>query len=682
MSEMSKFAVKIKLPVTFVNFTASYSQVDKLNGVQFMILTIASTESFRRVTWEEVMERLGIPEVIFNEMFKPALGRMIFLRMINPTNEIDYEDYVGRVTLTNIGKQAFRDGVIAKDVKSFEGTVANVPASPNIKYVKGTTVKCCDKSGFNEVRFSDLVPDEQMVENHIVKDKEKYGVDEKDAEVFDINIQVQPGIQCYESEIRLNLDEVSGHFIIDGGNLDDNLLKSKFTSQEILSQIPETLLKPSASNLQINNFSEKLPEWGSVMFYLPYDVKTDGSKLVLINGKNCSSPKYQCSDRLGDADFVSIMTSKLGYEYAGVRIPTSIDGLEGQYNIALVVRHPLDTEQIAEYVRSAAHDLRPADADTLSQALRIADIIDDRDLIEELITNCLTESANLTGLLVELRQYKKEKWYPRIPDMVEKVLLSKDSDAKSIAVILNQAEIQIAGTYLATKFKSTDEKTCLANADALGPIVRNEAVFLREMGLEQVIADTILSGTESSYNSKHLAAMSNLSKNLGSLRKLFDIKSPSEYHFDLSVFDDEKKKQIRTYLATYSTDMETIRSLVQGTDRYSEMKAYEVFFKEIRQFLDNSNASNRRSYGIEEGIRLADALERYGFSGDLDSMLANARSNKIISDEDFKLLTAFRQFRNDCAHEMTVREVKDKELRRWKQAIDNIARFEEKEEKK
>ena len=175
--------------------------------------------------------------------------------------------------------------------------------------------------------------------------------------------------------------------------------------------------------------------------------------------------------------------------------------------------------------------------------------------------------------------------------------------------------------------------------------------------------------------------MSNLSKNLGSLRKEFGIKSPSEYHFDLSSFDDEKKKQIRSYLTTYGSDMETIRTLVQGTDRYSELKAYETFFKEIRQFLDNSKASNRRTYGIKEGIRLADSLEKYGFSGDLDTMLTDAHSKKIISDEDFKLLTAFRLFRNDCAHEMTVREVKEKELKQWKRAIDNIARINEEEKK-
>ena len=224
---MSDFQVKIKLPAIFIDFSASYSHVNKLNGVQYMLLTMASTDSFRRSTWGEVMDRLGIPEIVFDQLFKPNLDSMINLKMIEPTERIVYGDYIEYTKLTDLGKQAFKKGVIAENVKRFEGTVAYRPGSANDKYVKSSAVTYCGREDFKEDRYSDIEPDELLVENHISKNRMNYGVDQKDAEIFNLEMQKQPSLHCYESPIRLSLDATTGHFTFIPGSLDDNFIKSR-----------------------------------------------------------------------------------------------------------------------------------------------------------------------------------------------------------------------------------------------------------------------------------------------------------------------------------------------------------------------------------------------------------------------------------------------------------------------
>lgn len=679
---MSKFTVKVKLPAILCDFKASYSHVDKLSGVQYMILTIVSTDSFKELTWGEMMDRLGIPEIIYNEMYKPAIGRMILLKMVEPTGRIDLDDYVGETVLTKMGRQAYEKGVMAQDVDDFSGTVANTPAAPSNKYVKGSTLKACDKTGFIEDRFSDLEPDELKIENHIIKEKSQYGVDEADADVFDIRIERQKDLACYQRDLRVGLDEVTGQFTIESDNLDDNFLKSRFNSPELLSEIPEQISQSSSAEIRYVAWADKVPDWENVRFFLPFDVKFDKSKLVLVNGKNCRSSKYLCSEITGDSDIVVIETSNLGYEYALVEIPTVIEGFEGESKCKLMVRRSIDEKRIAEYIETAARSIDPVDTESLAKALGICDIIADKRLSKEIVGNCLRKTSNFQGTLIELQQYKKAKWYSELPDMVEEAILEKESDAKQVATVLNQANLQIAGTLAASRFKSEDPSIALSHADILAPVVRNDVTFLRDMGLEQTIADMILDGDAPPYSSKHLASMSNLSRNLHELKKVFHIESPSKYTFDLSEMKSEEKERLKPYLSTYGKDMDTIRTLIQGTGSYSELKAYEAFFKEMVQFINPGNGSDLRTYGIEEGIRLSETLEKLGLSGTLDEMISDAHDKHIISDNDHAILTEFRLFRNECAHQMVVGEVKKNKLKQWKQAIDNLSRRENKGEKK
>lgn len=664
--------IAVKLPAILFDFKASYSHVDRLSGIQYMILTIASTDSFKKLSWKEIMRKLNVPEIIYNTIYKPAIDDMIEMKMINLTEKTSFEDLVGETVLTHLGVQAYEKKVLAQDVKDFSGTVANTPASSNIKYVKESSVSICSKEGFVESRFLDIEPDEFKVENHIIKKKSEYGVYDRDVEVFDIRIEKQDNLVCYQADLPIELDEITGHFTISTDDVDENFLKARFTSADLLSKLPEHTCQSSYSDIRYEAWRDHIPEWESVTFILPCDVKFNRTKMVFVNGKNCKSDNHQCLEIADESDFVTIETSVLGYEYALVKIPVPIDGFEGEHDCKLLVRHRINTSRIAEYVHSAARAVNPHDAESLVKALNICEIINDKNFMREIMRSCLLKTSDFNGILIELHQYRESKWFSELPNVVEDVIIEKGLDAEQVAMILSRAEMHIAGTIVASKFRSHDPMVALENADVLAPVVRNEISFLRDMGLEQTMVDQILGGVHSLYSSRLLASMSNLSRNLHNLKDIFGIRSLSDYNFDVSTFDEEKKKHLRSFISTYEKDMDLIRPLIQGTDGYSELKAYESFFKEMNQYLDPGNP-DWRTTGIEEGIRLAGYLESFGLKGNLDGMIAEAHRMKIINDADYRSLTEFRQFRNECAHRMNIGEVDKNKLKRWKLTIDKLS---------
>lgn len=61
---MSTFGIKIDMPVFERPFSASCSRVEKLSGVQYLLLKIIGTRPFRSKSWRDVMEVLRIPEEV------------------------------------------------------------------------------------------------------------------------------------------------------------------------------------------------------------------------------------------------------------------------------------------------------------------------------------------------------------------------------------------------------------------------------------------------------------------------------------------------------------------------------------------------------------------------------------------------------------------------------------------
>lgn len=678
---MPKFTVQIKLPAIACDFHASYSHVDRFSGIQYMILTIVNTDSFRGMTWRKIMDIFGIPAIIYDMMYRPAINQMVLLKMIEPIGEFDLDDYVGNMITTRMGKQAYERGVMAQDVKDFSGTVAYVPARLDNKYVKESSVKYCNKEGFHEDRFSDLEPDEYRIENHIIKEKTEYGVDETDTDIFDIRIEKHDSVNCYFGRVYMNLNEATGHFTVDYGGLDDNFLKGRFTSAELISKIPAWVFQPSSIEITFDDWTDNIPNWDNVGFVLPCDVRFDGSKLVLVNGKNCGSEKYPRSEILDEADLVVIETSNIGYEYVLIEIPVSAEGFEGESRCRMAVRRMIDVNRIAEYVGDAARSINAIDSESLAKALDLCNIIFDKDLSKEIVNNCLHNTADFQGILIELKQYRKLKWFDDLSDMVEEVIIEKEYDAKSIAAMLDVAGLQIAGTLVASRFRTDDSEIALANADVLTPIVKDAVALLRNMNLEQIMTDRILSGDATEYSSKYLSSMSNLSRNLCELKKTFGIRSPSNYAFDITETKNMDLDHLRSCLSTFEKDLDTVNPIIQGTEGYAELKAYESFFKEMKLFITD-NGTDLRTSGIEEGIRLSEYLEKLGLKGTLDEMITEARDRGIISDSKYSTLNEFRLFRNECAHRMIVGEVKKDKLKKWKQAIDDLSCEKSREERK
>mgnify|MGYP000826036492 FL=1 len=132
---------RIDLPMVQYDFDASYSHVDKLTGVQFLLLKIIGTKSFRNYTWKDVMDRIQVPDELFESIFKPCLGRLLLLKMITiDDSAMELDDMVGAVSFTNAGRQTFDRGVIAQTIESFRGSVVYDPSASKKKFASSPTI--------------------------------------------------------------------------------------------------------------------------------------------------------------------------------------------------------------------------------------------------------------------------------------------------------------------------------------------------------------------------------------------------------------------------------------------------------------------------------------------------------------------------------------------------------------
>ncbi len=222
---------KIDLPMVQYDFDASYSHVDKLTGVQFLLLKIIGTKSFRNYTWKDVMDRIQVPDELFESIFKPCLGRLLLLKMITiDDSAMELDDTVGVVSFTNAGRQTFDRGVIAQTIESFRGSVVYDPSASKKKFASSLPRGIVEPSEDATLRYKDVKSDEYEIENYVIKSRKEYGVDDAEAEIFDFRFSEGPSLWCRPSDIRFRLSVTTGEFEVVSYEYDINFLKSKFNS--------------------------------------------------------------------------------------------------------------------------------------------------------------------------------------------------------------------------------------------------------------------------------------------------------------------------------------------------------------------------------------------------------------------------------------------------------------------
>ncbi len=240
---MSTFGIKIDLPVYERSFTASYSRVERLSGVQYLLLKIIGTKSFRDMTWGDVMEILRIPEEVYVKIFQKALEDMNDQGVIEIEDETDLESEIGSMDFTPTGRQAFDMGVIATQIEDFKGTVAFTPWKASAKFANSSSLKASAPAADLSSKFANRPVDLIGMQAHIESEKSLYGVQDKDAQVFDIKFEENDQLGSKSVDLKLSLNEKTGEFEVRSNDLDDAFLKNNFDAETFIRSLPSEVFQ-------------------------------------------------------------------------------------------------------------------------------------------------------------------------------------------------------------------------------------------------------------------------------------------------------------------------------------------------------------------------------------------------------------------------------------------------------
>lgn len=154
-----------------------------------------------------------------------------------------------------------------------------------------------------------------------------------------------------------------------------------------------------------------------------------------------------------------------------------------------------------------------------------------------------------------------------------------------------------------------------------------------------------------------------------------------KYRFYLGSFSEQKRKDFITKSKTVEKDVsDLIRDWPNGNVVLKDFRDYVDFFNDVVRTFNSSNIKDKglikadaRVFGINAGVMLEDILKaRLETDQTLNDMIEVAYKKEFVSNEDFATLTKFRKFRNDCAHEITIGDMTEKERREVMRIIESL----------
>ena len=672
---MAVMRTSVKLPAFVKSFRASYSRVSKPTGVEYTLLTIIGTESLRYTTWGRAMEMMGIPEDLSESMFWPALREMERNGMIMALGIAGPESLINLTSFTALGEQAYEKGVIAQSPEEFAGRIANRPAELSGRYMRDSDVKLCGPEGFDESRFEDIMPDDDRMEDTIIGSKGHYGIGEE-MEVFDVRIEGERTVQCYSKDISVRLNDVSGSMYVEASGLDENFLKARFRSEDIIGSLKGGFFESSSKDASFVGWRQELPEWDSMSFMMPCDVKFNGHRFVFVDGERCVSSTYPSAEAAIGCDIVTIDRQGVGAEYCLVERDIPVEGMEGSVRRGLVVRRTIGPDRISEIAEALIGRCDISMEDGFNRALALASVCSDTGRAEAIVRARLESSVDLAYDIRVLKDHRKDPWYRGFGDMVEQAMVTRGMDPSEVAGILYSTKVNVNGFILADHYYES-EADPLGTVDELYDVVTMKDDLVRRMGAEDLICGLILSCTPGTYTSKLLSTASNMAGTLGRLKERFGMRSLSDYSFDIEGHLDESEDIVKDE-STFSRDLAEVSKHIRDAKRLRELGAYGEFFSDACSVFRDMEGKvdprkcRPRTFGIIMGALLEKYLSAYVDGDGLGEKLINARDQGMVSEDDYTQLDAFRRFRNQCAHEVEVGTLDKKDRTRWTRIIENL----------
>lgn len=689
---MRNVLTTLRLPVYQFSVSGTYSKVERPTGLQYLLLTIIDADFTKLMVWKDVIRQFRIPVEVFESILVPELRNMSYMLEFGGDRRITLDSRISDIRLTPEGHEALGKEILAEKTETFNGKVVYIPCfNDKRKFSCSTDILnrlkevSADREGM-DASFDELDIDSTEfaleIENVVRVSKSEMGIDD-DSEI----LTVEPGkaegntALFFNYLVNLRYDEKLGTYSIDSSNVDDSFIKAFYDAEYILSKADPGQYEVADERISPREWREQMPDADDFEILLPSQLRLEKTDHMIVrSGALSGSGQYAFESGsvsgLTEYDMIVITPSRSGYGYYFVERQASISGIRGSVLNRYVLRVPIGPEECQQYLIAVFDNLDIGTDDGFDRALGFIKDICDGDYIRGFAERYLSRSKNLPLTVNALKKYNRETWFT---GAVETVISDRITSIAELDGYLSRINTGTDGSIIYERSVRSGGLDRIQLADLLLFYCKPKNVPSYIFGLKDDLCRIILGATApdgaEGFRSTVMNSIISAANNLGALKSMFGIISPSEYSFDLTELAGSAAGTGRN-ISMFLMEIERVEPYINGSsDYYREIKRYCTFFEDIRNLFDSDDkkkVKNARLFGIENGILLESILKRITGGGELAEMLQYVKDNNMISESDYRTLDKFRLFRNTCAHEFDTEVPDVKTMKRWEETIDRL----------
>lgn len=683
---MKTVITTVSLPIAECTFSAKRSETERPSGLAYILLKMMGAPLEGGMTFSEFMDELGLPEDIF-PLFKTELEDLLMQGMVE--GSLPYGHFgtfaISDFKLTEVGKKAFQSGVIAKKPQDMRGTMFYTPAE-NSKIHSGSTRNVKDiEHNFNHSNYE---ADPEYLEDFLKKHKEKYGVDSEE-DIFDFILE-KMDYQSYDIKMTMEYNDATASFSIPSEKaVDPNFIKNNFNSESVLSSLENSVYELKDSIPNPKKWAKDEPEWTEFLYILPSDFTINTDNLLLANKKNVNIteavdlPK-SLFKTLYDYDVVEISSYNSGYAYSFIRKDVSVDGLEGTVEKNMIIRRNLSEDEIHNFIDSALSDFKK-DKEYLKKSLRLCKQLSYDDKIKEIIQNAflskkVSEFAEIGATIKDIFNDDYSKFISQAveTEFLKANISSNREETIKVLKDLSKIGIKVESDVLLNKiFTDVNKSDILKLADSAINAGQNAMDILRIPDVGITLAERLNSEIAIIGDSTPFMDAENTRYNLDKLKGLTGVESLRNHSLNLDLISDEDSDEISKSVKTLNDKYRLISPYLPGTADVTELKGFIDLFSEVDKGLNSLRnpteskssllkSKDVRMVGISLGVNLERAFKDLNFdNNDLSPGIEELFNSELISESEYSMLQDIRDFRNRCAHDLSLPVLDNNVRKEW-----------------
>ena len=602
---IGKYSSKIKLPILRYEVEISYSEVEKPSGIAYILLIMVQSAGRNGFSWQDLMVQFGLPTAMFG-VFRDELELMKSKGMVDYSCVVTLGTPVNAITLTEIGKKAFDQGIITSLNKSKLDTALYFPGEGSRKFQIFTPKKSAYILDGTDPRYEQISFDTKQIDHFIEQEKYLFSIRSSET-IFNIN-HVHQSYCSYYSSVGLSFNEVLGVFSIIGSKkIDERFIKKYLTINELFDNLETDPFKmpDELSDLVCHDTND----WSNYVYVLPSNLTLNNEKFI-ISTLNSGIPDAYVVDALeGGSDFITITSQSIGYAYRIVQIPISISGMEGSINKPICIRRMINSKNISSIMCDVAKSQYDGSIISLSNSLQILDRVSNNSGAEYLIKVYIRATLDVRGVYEILKLYKRTIWNKMMSEWILDLLEDMDHNERlALCKAVYSTKVSISGQLAGLSLRSISVQENMELADAMFKIISQNTVnnFLESIDVADKIADYIMNNkTMDNPSSELFKKMNYASICLKGLRDYTGASEISDYFYSYDIIKPENK----TAIIKYSNDLTSLLSYLQKyvpSTGLDDLRDLANVYSEISSTLDDVDidfkSSNGRIFGINMRI--------------------------------------------------------------------------------